>query len=189
MKILLVRTNWFKPVAVLISLMTWSKVSHAALLGNDLVLYDASETRGYVDFDSKEVKDKDGNKIKVPRTLYDLKNQKVIVYDVPMDDELGWKYALSQRKESYDWKGIWGWNPIFKSNDPKSVYCFELVLQTLLTQEFINGIKLTQDLVGDLRNKLYQKPIDSDDIFMLMERCNLKPIYDGKAKNYYEPLR
>lgn len=189
MKVLLVRTNWFKPAALVIALMTWSKVSHAALLGNDLVLYDASETRGYVDFDSKIIKDKSGKKIEVPRTLYDLGNQKVIVYDVPMDDEAGWKYALSQRYEKYDWKGIAGWNPFFKSNDPKSVYCFELVLQTLLKQKAINGFELTDELVGKLKDKLYEKPIDSDDIFVLMEKCNLKPIYDGKAKNYFEPLR
>lgn len=189
MKVLLVRTNWFKPVAVLIAVMTWSKVSHAALLGNDLVLYDASESRGYVDFDTKKIKDKDGNRMTVPRTLYDLKNQEVMVYDVPMDDEKGWEYALSLRYERYDWKSIWGWNPFKGFNDPQAVICFELVLQTLLKQEVINGVELTEALVGKLKDKLYEKRIDSDDILVLMEKCNLKPIYDGKAKNYFEPLR
>ena len=174
MKVVLVRTNWFNPKAWAISLFTWSKITHAAFLARDnMFLYDASEARGNVDYG---------------KTLLEVGNQKIIVYDVPCDDERAWKYLLAKRGSKYDYKGIMGWIPFLNSNDPQTVYCFELVLQTLLEQEELNGFK-TRDVASDLLAKLFRRPIDSDDIFVLMERLRLNPIYDGRAKNYMEPLK
>lgn len=174
MKIVLVKINWFNPKSWVIGLFTWSKISHAGFLTkNSDMLYDASESRGNVDYG---------------KMLKELGNQKIIVYDVPCDDERAWEYLLAKRGTAYDWKGIMGWTPFFGSNDPQTVYCFELVLQTLLEQEELNDFK-TRDVASDLQSKLFRKPIDSDDIFILMERLRLNPIYIGKAKNYYEPLK
>ena len=76
-----------------------------------------------------------------------------------------------------------GWFPFLASSDPQTVYCFELVLQTLLSSPTINGRK-TDVIAVDLRNKLFRKPIDSDDILVLLERACLTPIFIGKAKDY-----
>jgi len=173
MKVVLVKSNIWNPKQMVISLFTWSKVCHAALLFNNTYrLYDASESRGDVDYG---------------KTLEQIKNQKIIVYDIPESEEAAKKYALLKRGTKYDWKGIMGWVPFFSSNDPQTVYCFELVLQTLLTMSHINGFA-TDRVAGDLRQKLFKKPIDSDDIFILLERCQLHPVFEGKAKDYLGKL-
>ena len=175
MKVVLVRVNWFNPKSWTIGLMTWSKICHAGILTKTGdMLYDASESRGYVDYG---------------KTLKEINNSKIIVYDVPIEkEERAWNYLLAKKGVAYDWKGILGWLPFFPSNDPQTVYCFELVLQVLLDQESI-GVYRTDAIARDLKEKLFSKPIDSDDIFILMERLRLNPIYQGKAKNYYEPLK
>lgn len=173
MKVVLVRINWWKPKSWIIGLFTWSKISHAGFLTKEQQLYDASESRGNVDYG---------------KTLKELGKSKIMVYDVPLDEDRAWKYLLDKRKTKYDWKGIMGWLPFFASNDPQTVYCFELVLQTLLEQDELNGYD-TNEIAMDLKAKLFKKPIDSDDIFILMERIRLNPIYDGRAKNYFEPLK
>jgi len=119
MKVVLFKTNFWNPKQFAISLFTWSKITHAGLLfeGEDR-LYDASESRGNVDF-NKPIKD-------------------------------------------------------FKK---------QLVLQTLLSSPTINGRK-TEVIAVDLRNKLFRKPIDSDDILVLLERACLTPTFIGKAKDY-----
>lgn len=169
MKVILVNVNFLNPKQCIIGLMTWSKVCHAALLFNGMDrVYDASESRGNVAYG---------------KTLKELGKQKITVYDIPEDETEPKKYALNKLNTKYDWKGIMGWTPFFNSNDPQTVYCFELVLQTLLTMPKINGID-TKEIAGDLRQKLFQKPIDSDDIFLLMERCQLTPVYIGMANKY-----
>lgn len=174
MKVVLVKIKWWNPKQAVIGLFTWSKICHAGFLTKtEDQLYDASESRGTVDYG---------------KTLKQLKNQKIYVYDIPCDDDRAWKYLLAKRHTKYDWKGIAGWFPFLPSNDPHTVYCFELVLQTLLEQDELNGYK-TKDIATDLLAKLFRKRIDSDDIFVLMERLRLNPIYYGKAKNYFEPLK
>lgn len=174
MKVVLVKANWLNPKAWLITLFTWSKITHAGFLTKtEDQLYDASESRGNVDYG---------------KTLKELGNVKIYVYDVPCDDKRAWDYLLSKRGVKYDWKGIMGWMPFFASNDPATVYCFELVLQTLLEQPILNGYE-TDYIARDLKQKLFKKPIDSDDIFVLMERLRLNPVYYGKAKNYLPLLK
>lgn len=169
MKVVLFKTNFWNPKQFAISLMTWSKVTHAGLLFDGIDrLYDASESRGNVDFN---------------KHIQEFKNQQIIVYEIPEPEYDMQRYALSKKGIKYDWKGIMGWFPFLASNDPQTVYCFELVLQTLLSSPTING--RPTDVIGiDLRNKLFKKPIDSDDILVLLERACLTPIYIGKAKNY-----
>jgi len=169
MKVVLFKTNFWNPKQFAISLFTWSKITHAGLLfeGEDR-LYDASESRGNVNFN---------------KPIQDFKKQQIIVYDIPEPEFDMMKYALSKRGIKYDWKGIMGWFPFLASNDPQTVYCFELVLQTLLSSPTINGRK-TDVIAVDLRNKLFRKPIDSDDILILLERAQLSATYTGKAKDY-----
>ena len=171
MKVVLFKTNFWNPKQFAISLFTWSKITHAGLLFEvqaDDRLYDASESRGNVDFN---------------KPIKDFKNQQIIVYEIPELEFDMKKYALSKRGVKYDWKGIMGWFPFLASNDPQTVYCFELVLQTLLSSPTINGRK-TDVIAVDLRNKLFRKPIDSDDILVLLERACLTPTFIGKAKDY-----
>jgi hypothetical protein len=176
MRLALVRASVTRPKSWIIALFTWSGFSHAGFITktNDQ-LFDASESRGNVDYGA---------------FLKDLKNQKIVVYDVPCNDDKVWDYLLAKRKVNtgYDWKGILGWFPGLGSNDPTTVYCFELVLQALLAQEELNGYK-TKDIAPDLLAKLFRKPIDSEDILILMERLQLNPIYKGKAQNYMQALR
>ena len=169
MKVVFFKSNFFNPKALLISVITWSKITHAALLfhGEDRI-YDASESRGNVDYN---------------KPLKDFKNKKIIVYDIPEDEKLYKQYALSKKGVKYDWKGIMGWFPFLASNDPQTVYCFELVMQTLLSQPTLNGFP-TKEIAEDFRKKLFKKPIDSDDILILLERAQLTATYTGKAKDY-----
>ena len=172
MKVVFFKANFFNPKALLISAITWSKITHAALLFNgEDRLYDASESRGNVDYN---------------KSIIDFKNQKIIVYDIPEDEKIYKQYALSKKGVKYDWKGIMGWFPFLASNDPQTVYCFELVMQTLLTQDTLNG-KPTKEIAEDFRKKVFKKPIDSDDILILLERAQLTASYIGKAKDYERP--
>lgn len=167
MKVVLFKINWFNPKQAIIGLFSWSKVCHAGLLLNDDDrLYDASEGRGTVDWN---------------KSINAFGNQEIIVYDIPEQDDKPKDYALSKLGTKYDWKGIMGWAPFLASNDPQTVYCFELVLQTLLNYGTING-HVVSLIAPDLMAKLFKKPIDSDDIIILMERARLSPIYQGKAK-------
>lgn len=169
MKVILLKINWLNPKQLVIGAFSWSKVCHAGLLfDGETKLYDASESRGTVDY-NKDIKQ--------------FKGQQIIVYEIPEDECDAKKYALSKRYTKYDWKGIMGWFPFLASNDPQTVYCFELVLQTLLGMDTINGYK-TKEIAPDLQAKLFKKTIDSDDIFTLLERARLTPIYQGKAQNY-----
>ena len=83
MKVVLFKTNFWKPKQFVISLFTWSKITHAGLLfeGEDR-LYDASESRGNVNFN---------------KPIQDFKNQQIIVYDIPEPEFDMMKYALSKR--------------------------------------------------------------------------------------------
>lgn len=169
MKVVLFNINWLNPKQIVIGMFSWSKVCHTGLLfNNEYRLYDASESRGTVDWN---------------KHIECWGKQKIVVYDIPEDETEAKKYALAKKGTKYDWKGIMGWTPFFGSNDPQTVYCFELVLQTLLTLKTINGFN-TEEIAPDLRAKLFKKPIDSDDIFILMERARLNPSYSGKAKDY-----
>jgi hypothetical protein len=172
MRIVLFKISWWNVKQLVIGLFSWGKVCHAALLFKDETrLYDASESRGTVDW-NKELKE--------------FGRQPVIIYEVPEDGTDAKKYALDKKGTKYDWKGIMGWTPFFGSNDPQTVYCFELVLQTLLLGlPTINGYAIGH-LAPDLMDKLFKKPIDSDDIFILMERARLTPIYQGQARNFIE---
>lgn len=169
MRIVLFKVNFFNPKQLLIALFTWSKVCHAGILfKGKKKIYDASESRGNVDWN---------------KDIQEWNEQQVIVYEIPEDEIEAKKYALDKRGTRYDFKGIMGWFPFLASNDPQTVYCFELVLQTLLTFKTINGHK-TKEIAGDLRQKLFKQPIDSDDIYVLMERSRLNPVYQGMAKDY-----
>lgn len=171
MRIVLFKIRWTNIKQVFIGLFSWSKICHAALLfKGQSRLYDASESRGTVDW----------NKL-----IIEYGKQPIIVYEIPEDEADAKTYALNKKGTKYDWKGIMGWTPLFGSNDPQTVYCFELVLQTLLTYKTINGYE-TDKIAPDLQNKLFKKPIDSDDIFVLMERARLNPIYQGQAVNFIE---
>lgn len=169
MKIVFFRISWLNIKQIIIGAFSWSKICHTGLLFNgEKRLYDASESRGTVDWNKE---------------LGTFGKQEITIYHIPEDATKAQEYALAKRGTKYDWKGIMGWTPLFGSNDPQTVYCFELVLQTLLTLKTINGFS-TEEIAPDLRAKLFRKPIDSDDIFILMERAQLNPVYQGKAKDY-----
>jgi hypothetical protein len=171
MKVVLFRIGWLNIKQVIIGLFSWSKICHAALLfKGEQRLYDASESRGTVDWN---------------KNLRDFGKQQITVYEIPEDESDAKIYALNKKGTKYDWKGIMGWVPLFGSNDPQTVYCFELVLQTLLSMPKINGQNIER-IAPDLCAKLFKKPIDSDDIFILMERARLHPIYQGEARNFIE---
>jgi hypothetical protein len=170
MKVVLLKINWFSPKQAVIGLFSWSNYCHAALLFNgERCIYDASESRGDVNWG---------------KSLVELGKQKIVVYDIPDDETPYREYALKKLGTKYDWKGISGWIPFLPSNDPKTVYCFELVLQTLiLAADGLNGKKINK-IAWDLKDKLFKKPIDSEDIFILLERAELDPVYEGTAKHY-----
>lgn len=171
MRIVLFKISWWNVKQLVIGLFSWGKICHAALLfKNETRLYDASESRGTVDWN---------------KDLKEFGRQQVIIYEIPEDESDAKTYALNKKGTKYDWKGIMGWTPFFGSNDPQTVYCFELVLQTLLTLSTINNYPVNH-IAPDLMAKLFQKPIDSDDIFVLMERARLNPIYQGQARNFIE---
>lgn len=170
MKVVLFKIGWTNPKQALIGLFTWSSYCHAGLLfKGEYKVYDASESRGTVDYN---------------KHIRDWGKQKITVYEIPEEETKFKNYAIQMKGTKYDWKGIAGWFPFLASNDPKTVYCFELVLQTLLSGTKINGFS-TKAIGGDLRQKLFKKPIDSDDIFILMERAQIRPCYEGIAAEYH----
>lgn len=198
MKVVLFKINWWNPKQAAIGLFTWSKVSHSALLPDSIkklfdkafkdYLLDASESRGNVNWHSK----RDGSL----KSLQEFGGQKIIVYQIPEDENISnpkrlppIDYALSKIGYKYNWKGIMGWLPFLKTNDASTVYCFEYVLQTLMQFETINNRTIDElDFDFEIRKKLYRKPIDSDDIFVLLESAGLAPIYQGRADKYDESI-
>lgn len=169
MRVVLFKINWWNIKQLIIGAFSWSKVCHAALLfKNEQRLYDASESRGTVDWNKQ---------------LVEFGRQQVIIYDIPEDETDAKKYALDLKGTGYDWKGVMC-SP-FNSNDAQTCYCFELVLQTLLSLPTINGYPVER-IAKDLLPKLFKKFVDSDDIFVLMARARLNPIYQGQAKNFIE---
>lgn len=169
MRVVLFKINWLNPKQAFIGAITWSNYCHTGLLFDKdpiPLVYDASESRGNVDYN---------------KHITEFEND-IIVYEIPENETLPYKYAIAKRYEKYDWKGIMGWFPFLGSNSPNTVYCFELVLQTLFRFKTISGYHTGDS--KDLKDKLYKKPIDSEDILILLERAGLNPVYRGKAKGY-----
>lgn len=188
MKVILFNINWLNPKQAIIGLFTWSGDCHSGLLFDTVedqyknILFDASESRGNVNWQR--------NKDKSLKSIQEFKNQRIRVYEIPENENINntssispKQYALNMIGLPYDWKGIAGWLPFFGSNNARTVYCFELVLQTLLQFPSINNIPVSRLDMG-LREKLFKKPIDSEDIELVFARAGLNPIYEGKAKNY-----
>lgn len=102
------------PLSLLISWVTKSKYSHAALVTSEGHVFEALETKGVV-LDSG------------PLTNYGRRMVKV--WEVKDEDRLGITWAATQIGEQYDYKGVLGY--IWAENDRKRFYCFEYVLDAL----------------------------------------------------------
>jgi hypothetical protein len=98
MRVVLFRINWWNIKQATIGLFTMSKVCHTGLLlKKNKNLLDASESRGNVDWH---------------KPIKDFGNQKIIVYEIPEDDELALtskispkEYALSKIGYKYKLEG------------------------------------------------------------------------------------
>lgn len=168
MQVVLFKSRWYRPKDILISLFTFSNYVHAGLiLSNGENILDASESRGNVDYG---------------KFLSEHESRQIEVYDLGPNIKAH-NYALIMIGSKYDWKGVIGWP--FGWNDPKTVYCFEFVLQVMQRFNTINGESVAKIFSETgLDRKLNTSKIDSEDIVLVLSRAGLKPVYEGRADGF-----